>query len=570
MDENRDDLLENSEQEIAENETSGIAQEEQPEISADAEVADEISSDVEIAAEISADAKDDNVILEDAAEEITDDSKEEPAQAQTQADKTDDQSEASSSEEFEGEEAEIELAKYAVDCESCATRVYFELEDLDEEDNLLCPNCSDKIEINREAINYYLVDKSALPKELEDYVADCPACEAVVHFTPEEIDDEENIVCPQCGESIHIETEVLDAYKQKDLEKALKRKRFLKKIFAIVSGVLLAVLLAAAVIWFAGSKSVITVDGTSVPLSVYRCVYYCENATNYRNAGFDFTKKPSAQPFDGEEYETWDDLLRKATDGTLKIYYSIYNEGKKAGYELTDKDREQIEDTVKSLYSYADAANMSFSDYMHTNYGIKINEKQFREYLEVSAYVNSYYQSVMSKDVTDEQLENIYKDNPDNFETVTFRYYYLAIDENTTKELALNRLESIAAATTEDKFVELVKKDIAKSNSGVSETAEQDTLIKDMAVKGLYDRPVSELLLNEKAAVLQTACGVSDDESFAEVAMIIEPRHKNDDLIMQAALTEVGSQKGSDYISSVSDDTVVKASIGFVIRVLTF
>ena len=99
-------------------------------------------------------------------------------------------------------EEEITLAKYAADCESCATKVYFELEDLDEEGNLICPNCNETIEINKDAIDYYLVDKSNDDSDEENggsYIVDCGACEAVVHFSENDIDDEENIVCPQCG-----------------------------------------------------------------------------------------------------------------------------------------------------------------------------------------------------------------------------------------------------------------------------------------------------------------------------------------------------------------------------------
>ena len=45
---------------------------------------------------------------------------------------------------------DILLAKYAADCDRCATKVYFELEDLDEDGNLLCPNCEETIEIDNE------------------------------------------------------------------------------------------------------------------------------------------------------------------------------------------------------------------------------------------------------------------------------------------------------------------------------------------------------------------------------------------------------------------------------------
>ena len=471
----------------------------------------------------------------------------------------------------EASEEELQLATYAADCESCATKVYFELEDLDEEDNLICPNCNETIEINRESIDYYLVDKSKIETaESGNYVVDCTACEAVVHFKEDDIDDEENIVCPQCGEKIHIETEVLDAYSEKDLEKSLKTKRLLKKIGGIVLGVVLALAISCAVIFFVGNKSVVKVDGTSVPMNIYKCVYYIENAVNYTSSGYNMEEKASKQAYkDSDDYETWDDFLKDQTTEALKLYYGIYNEGKKAGYEMTEKDKESVTSALKNINSYAASANLSFDDYMKSQYGLKISEKDFTPYLELTAYVNSYYKSVMGKDITKEQLEKIYKENPDNYNVVTFRYYYVQVSETITKDDALKVVEKISKAKTEEEFHKLVLSSVNKENAANYKDSDS-TLVKDMACSNIQNRPVAKLLTDEKAKKGQTIFGLSEDNTFAEVAMLVEPKHKSDEMIKEAAINEVSSEKGQKYIEKIQKSVTVKSSLGMILRNLAF
>lgn len=469
------------------------------------------------------------------------------------------------------EEQEIELAKYAADCESCATRVYFELEDLDEEGNLTCPNCEETIEIDNDAIDYYLVEKPSEEENEGNYVADCPNCEAVVHFKEDDVDADENIVCPACGEKIHIETEVLDAYKEKDIEKSLKKKAVLKKVLASVAGVVLALALCFCVLYFGGNSSVVKVGGTSVPMSIYKSVYYIENAVNYKSYGFNVDEKPSSQPYEeSEDYETWDDFLKEKTNDSLKIYYSIYNAGKKEGYEISDEDKEEIDSTMKNIKSYADASNLSFEEYMYSNYGLKISEKNFRPYLELSEYVNSYYKNILSKEVTDEQLETIYSENPENYEVVSFRYFYVAVDSETTKEDALKTVEAIAQAKTESEFHKLVKENVSEEDAKNKYAEDDATLVKDMACSNIVDRPVAAVLTDEKSAAGQTTFGLSDDETYAEVAMLVTPRHKDDTLIMNAAINEVAAEKGQEYLENISKDVEVKSSLGMILRNFTF
>ena len=476
-------------------------------------------------------------------------------------------------EQGEAVEQELKLSKYAADCLNCATKVYFEKEDLDEENNLICPNCNEKIEINVESLDYYLVNKSSteqITESASEYVVDCSSCEAVVHFKQDDIDDDENVICPQCGEKIHIDTEVLDAYKEVDIEKSLKKKRTLKKVLASLAGVVLALVVCCAVIYFVGNKSVVKVDGTSVPMNIYNAVYYIENAANYTSAGFNPDEKPSKQKYtESDDYKTWDDFLNAQTSDALKLYYGIYNEGQKAGYQMKDKDKESVDNAIKNIKSYAQSANQSFEDYMKSMYGLKISENDFRPYLELTAYVNSYFKSVMSKDITKKQLDKIYKDNPDNYQVVSFRYFYVQVSDSVKAEDALKTVEKISKAKTEKEFHKLVTENVNKDNAA-NYKDKDSTLVKDMACSNIQNRPVAKLLTNDKAKKGETVFGLSDDKTFAEVAMLVVPKHKDDDLVMDAAINEVSAEKGQKYIDGIRKNTTVKSSLGMILRNLTF
>ena len=559
MDENKNELIENENEEVKQVEetaaTENAAQETVALESAEETAEKNVVEEIETAAEDAQEESDSTFSIEkvDSQEALTEILSGETA------------------EDTEEAEQEMKLAKYAADCESCATKVFFEFDDLDEDGNLLCPNCQEVIEIDHDAIDYYLVNKEeANEPEGGALVVDCTSCEAVVHFKEDDIDEEENIICPQCGEKIHIETEVLDAYREKDFEKALKKKRMLKKVLACVCGVVIALAICFAVIFFAGNKSVVKVDGTSVPMNIYKCVYYIENASNYIGSGYSPDVKASKQAYENsEDYKTWDDFLKAQTEDVLKLYYGIYNEGKKAGYELSEKDKESIETAIDSIKSSADTAKLAFDDFMKSNYGLKIDEKNFRDYLSLTVYVNSYYKEVMKADVSEKQLKELYEANPANYEVVTFRYLYLAIDDSLSKEDALKAVENIAKAKDEKEFKSLMLKNISKDKAK-QYSDDSATLIKDMACSNIQDRPVAEMLTNSKSKKYQTEYGVSDDGTYAEVAMLIEPRHKDDALIMDTAVSQISSEKGQAYIDKIREDTTIKSSLGMIIRNLTF
>ena len=125
-------------------------------------------------------------------------------------------------------------------------------------------------------------------------------------------------------------------------------------------------------------------------------------------------------------------------------------------------------------------------------------------------------------------------------------------------------MKTVAGAKDEKEFHKLVTS-VASEDRAATYKDDESTLVKDMACSNIQDRPVAEVLTNESSKKGAVTYGVSDDGTYAEVAMLLVPRHKDHGLIKDAAINEVASEKGEDFINKVSDKAVIKASIGTIL-----
>ena len=87
------------------------------------------------------------------------------------------------------------------------------------------------------------------------------------------------------------------------------------------------------------------------------------------------------------------DLLVDVAQKNATSALAVYQEAKKAGYELDDETKADIEEEVETFKGYAKNNELSLNDFLARVYGEGCNEKSYREYLEIthiaSAYPNS-------------------------------------------------------------------------------------------------------------------------------------------------------------------------------------
>lgn len=138
---------------------------------------------------------------------------------------------------------------------------------------------------------------------------------------------------------------------------------------------------------------------------------------------------------DGTTYDaTWADLLVDVAQKNATSALAVYQEAKKAGYELDDETKADIEEEIETFKGYAKNNELSLNDFLARVYGEGCNEKSYREYLEITHIASAYPNSLT---YSDEELDARYAESPETFDKATYYLYTVnASDyvESTTDE----------------------------------------------------------------------------------------------------------------------------------------
>lgn len=138
---------------------------------------------------------------------------------------------------------------------------------------------------------------------------------------------------------------------------------------------------------------------------------------------------------DGTVYDaTWAELLVDVAQKNATAAISVYEEAQKAGYELDDETKADIEEEVEAFKGYAKNSELSLNDFLSRVYGEGCNEKSYREYLEITHIASAYPNSLI---YSDEELQKRYDESPETFDKATYALYTVnasAYVESTTDE----------------------------------------------------------------------------------------------------------------------------------------
>jgi len=169
-------------------------------------------------------------------------------------------------------------------------------------------------------------------------------------------------------------------------------------------------------------------------------------------------------PLDEQEcaldgYTTWSDYFMANGLQTASNYYSICDEAKANGYELSEDYVEYIDSTIEDLSLYALYNGMSDGNaFLAYQYGAGCNEKNYREYLEVVLTAQGYSEQIRSElNYTQDEIDAYYTENAQNFDAVNFHAYSVETNEDRSIEdcEALAKEMAEASKGNLDKFFEL-------------------------------------------------------------------------------------------------------------------
>ncbi|NLA87467.1 MAG: hypothetical protein GX847_09385 [Clostridiales bacterium] len=220
-----------------------------------------------------------------------------------------------------------------------------------------------------------------------------------------------------------------------------KRLGKIAGITTIVVVVLFLISLFIGSNYFRQKFTAVSIDNVKYSITDFN--YYYENVyIQYYNAmsgagDFGSSMLPSRdtplknQIYNEETGETWSDFFEKMALEQMKEDNKIYLEAKKAGYQLPDEIKAEMETEIENLKSMGYATGYSdFSDYLRAAYGKSMTEKAYAENLERSYLIDAYVNHVRdSYEYTPEQIEDYYRENKDKFDTFTYRYFLVSAVE---------------------------------------------------------------------------------------------------------------------------------------------
>jgi len=190
------------------------------------------------------------------------------------------------------------------------------------------------------------------------------------------------------------------------------------------------------------------VDGTTIMQPEYALFFYREFERHHAQAtqlaqfaaqlqglsvGTHFGLDPELNPFgqemtgieDRELY--WEEFLQEQTTNNLHAMIVVYNEARRQGTELSEAALAEIEEEMEELRDHARRNVASLNAFLRmTNHPPGVTERVLRRSMERERIINAFLddmQTTFSEQYSDEDLLEIYLEDPTQFDFVDLRVF---------------------------------------------------------------------------------------------------------------------------------------------------
>lgn len=254
----------------------------------------------------------------------------------------------------------------------------------------------------------------------------------------------------------------------KSIEKRNSFSKIAKKVIAIVLVVAIAGGLAWKVIDGLGViekfATAVEIGNTKLSAAEYNYYYSAQHQqmayyeqmyqSNYGySIGYDTTVAPDEQNSTEKDADgnpiTWAESFKNSAVTYAQTVIAYYNEAVEAGYELSEDEIAQINETIENYRTEAANSNYSLNAYLRESFGAGFNEKSFKKQLEMEIVAQNFSEDKadeFNNAVTDDEVLKIYNENKKNYNFVDVRYYSFAY-----KTLTANDGESTEALAERQK-----------------------------------------------------------------------------------------------------------------------
>ncbi len=265
---------------------------------------------------------------------------------------------------------------------------------------------------------------------------------------------------------------------------------------------------------------------TAYQYEQYYSAYYGEGV-GVMMTGFDYTKTPAEQSYTPSEEDkeaftkkygenpTWADFIEETSVNACKEISLINKEAQKAGFKLSEDGTKEINDYIEELRSSAAKDNYSLNAYLKENYGRGMTESLLRSILIKQQTYTEYTQqkqTELTDSITNDQITAAYKENPNEYNTVSVRYFTFATTAPTSTDDKKLTDEEIAAQ---------VKKDNAANKAKADEFLSKATLdnFSDLTVEYAEKDKVSYYKDNDTYSKLEDSNASTLEQYFNEDAV---------------------------------------------------
>ena len=250
--------------------------------------------------------------------------------------------------------------------------------------------------------------------------------------------------------------------------------------------------------------------------------YSYQSQYGFNLSGFDYTVSPADQTKkddDGNDI-TWDQFFRDSVKDTLETYNYYLGLAKEQGVTLSEENRKQIDSDIQEIASSADSNGFSTSRYISYMFGKGLNEKKLRSLLAdqyLVAQMIELQEDELKKDVTMEDIEAVYNEDPSDYLSVDIRLLGIAIEdddnaEETTASETTTEAEATEAEATE---AEATEAEATEATETEETAAADDTTAADETTEAAEEEPSepseAELIANEMLSK------ITDEDSFIEL-----------------------------------------------------
>ena len=161
--------------------------------------------------------------------------------------------------------------------------------------------------------------------------------------------------------------------------------------------------------------------------------YYFQTLGNYGLDPADpQTEATLKAPSGIEGFKTNADYLKDLAIKDLQQDVMLADQARQAGVSLTEEDQALIDNYMKNLSSAALQEKVTLQNYLITAFGPGMNENDLRRCTERLLLADRYAaQKADSFTFTDAELQAAYEKNPDSYDVIDYRVFYLAADYET-------------------------------------------------------------------------------------------------------------------------------------------